>query len=82
MKEAPGFTHMSLMSVDPTDSKENLAGQQMDPSVHNQKENFHSKHFPLGLEGNMLLLENCRVRPAVPPGQLGAEEAFRQACPS
>lgn len=32
------------------------------------------KRFPLGLERNMLLLENSRVRLAVPQDQLGVEQ--------
>lgn len=37
----------------------------MESSVHNQKKDFHLNLFSSGLEGNMMLLENCRVRLAV-----------------
>lgn len=37
---------------------------------------FSLKHFPLGLERNMLLIENSRVRLAVPQGLHGAEGVF------
>lgn len=44
---------------------------------------FSLKRFPLGLERNMLLLENSRVRLAAPQDQLGAEQSgFQTVLPS